>query len=117
MKLNLSGHKNDALEKMGFKFPGTIHLDMEKTMAENSELVLEFLKAQGVDSQTRLTIAMPGHSELNAAVLVAAHGLTGTFPIVVPLRRTDAGFAPGESFDLQAFRNNVARTGRDVVTL
>jgi len=110
VKLNLSGHANSDLDAMGFIFPGALHVDLADPDLFNK--VVAFLRPL-VNSGDIVHIAPPGLSPLAIMVVTAIHGLTGTFPHLVPLIRSDAGFVPGNSIDLQSIRNDVARTSRD----
>lgn len=116
MRINLSGHKNDSLEELGFEFPGTIQMDMEKSYQENLVSITRFLVNLGLQSNTTVTIALPGMSVLSSMVIVALHGITGQFPNIVTLiRSTDGQFVVGEQVDLQALRNDVCRNNREQI--
>ena len=110
IKLNLSGHENEALSKMGFLFPGALHVDLADPELGNK--IVNFLKECGLHSGSVVTIAVPGLSPLAVLIVTAIHGMTGTFPSVVPLIRSKEGFTPGEQVSLQDFRNEIARTSR-----
>lgn len=118
-KLNLSGHFNKSLDEQGFEFHGTVQIDPEKPFGENLEAVTKYLQSLGVESNTVVTVAVPGMSVLATMVLVALHGLTGNFPIIATLvREANGEFVCKEQADLQTLRNNVSRNLREkVVTL
>ena len=80
MKINLSGHFNQSLEEVGFSFPGTLQMNMSASYADNLRNVIAFLVAQGIKSDTVVTVALPGMNALASMVIVALHGLTGQFP-------------------------------------
>lgn len=109
VKVNLSGHKNFALEQMGFIFPGALHVDLADPQLP--EKVAGFLgEIPGLDGSEPVTIALPGLAPLSAVVLTVLHGMTGQFPIVQPLvRGEDGAFVPGPVMDLQGVRNGLAR--------
>lgn len=116
MKLNLSGHKNNSLEELGFEFPGTIQMDMEKSYEENLNSITRFLVNFGLQSNTTVTIALPGMSILASMTIIALHGITGQFPNIVTLIRNNEGqFVFGEEVDLQTLRNQVCRNNRENV--
>lgn len=116
LKLNFSGHFNADLDSKGFVFPGTIQINPEKSFQENLESVTNFLKSQGVKSDSIVTVALPGMSVLATIVTVALHGLTGTFPQIAPLIRSESGeFVNKEVVDLQTMRNHVCRNMREEV--
>ena len=116
MKINLSGHKNDSLAELGFEFPGTIQMDMEKSYQENLVSITKFLVNLGLQSNTTVTIALPGMSILASMVIVSLHGITGQFPNIVTLIRNNEGqFVFGEEVDLQTLRNDVCRSNREQV--
>lgn len=110
IKLNLSGHQNDALEAQGFIFPGALQVDLADEQLPQK--VADFLRPY-VGSGDVVTYAPPGLSALAAIVQAALHGLSGSFPQLQILERGEDGFVPGVKHDLQDFRNNVARAGRD----
>lgn len=113
VKLNLSGHANAALEAAGFAFPGVLHVDPADPSLPQK--VTAFL-APLVSSGDVVTVALPGMTQLAALVLAVIHGLSGQFPTVQPLVRAEDGqFAPGPTTDLQALRNDVARSNRQQV--
>ena len=109
VKLNLSGHENEHLEKMGFEYPGAIQIDLEDHNWQQK--VLTFIKPF-VNSGDVVELVPPALGPLTVVVVTALHGLTGTFPKVVALKRSEQGFVPCEPFDLQDFRNNACRTSR-----
>jgi len=115
VKLNLSGHANPELDKLGFVFPGVLHVDLADP--ELTVKLTNFL-APLMGSGDQVVVALPGLAPLAALVLVIIHGLTGTFPVIQPLVRGQSGFTPGPQIDLQTLRNDVARTARkDVIVL
>jgi hypothetical protein len=108
MKLNLSGHFNKTLEGQGFIFPGALHVDLQDPQLP--EKVANFLgQIEGLDGSEPVIVALPGLAPLAAIVLAVIHGMTGNFPIVQPLVRTDEGFVPGSVMDLQGIRNDLVR--------
>jgi hypothetical protein len=110
VKLNLSGHENVELKAMGFIYPGSLHVDLGDT--ELFDKVTEFLN-QYVTSGDQVIIATPGLAPLACVIITSIHGLTGTFPSVQTLIRTEeAGFVPGQVIKLQDLRNGVARKTR-----
>ena len=115
VKLNLSGHANPELDKLGFVFPGVLHVDLADP--ELTVKLTNFL-APLMGSGDQVVVALPGLAPLAALVLVIIHGLTGNFPTIQPLVRGESGFVPGPQIDLQTLRNDVARTARkDVIVL
>lgn len=110
VKINLSGHKNEILESKGYIFPGVLNVDLRDP--ELPQKVCDFLSPL-VNSGDTIHVVLPGLSPLASLVLVALHGLTGHFPLVVSLIKSESGdFVPNEGFDLQVYRNNVARNAR-----
>ena len=115
IKLNLSGHANEHLDQLGFLFPGVLHVDLADP--ELATKLTNFLSPL-MTSGDQVVVALPGLSPLAALTITIIHGLTGTFPIIQPLIRSDLGFVPGPQVDLQSLRNDVARVSRkDVVVL
>jgi len=110
VKLNLSGHKNSALDEMGFVFPGVMHVDLADPQLPQK--VAAFLgKIPGLDGSSPVVVALPGLSGLSAIILSVLHGMTGQFPMVQPLvRGEDGAFVPGPIMDLQGVRNDLARS-------
>lgn len=118
LKLNLSGHFNQALADMGYSFPGTLHVDAKQSCETTVSKLTDMLVGMGVGSGTVLHLAVPGMSALATQMLVAIHGLTGVFPFVAFLTRNEDGtFGVSEVCDMQAMRNNVSRTKRDIISL
>jgi len=115
IKLNLSGHVNAELEAMGFTFPGVLHVDLSDP--ELATKLTNFLSPL-MNSGDQVVIALPGLSPLAALVLTIIHGLTGSFPVIQTLIRSDSGFIPGPQVDLQTLRNDIARASRkDIIVL
>jgi len=115
IKLNLSGHANEHLDQMGFAFPGTLHVDLSDP--ELGQKLTNFLSPL-MGSGDHVVVALPGLAPLAALVITIIHGLTGTFPTVQPLIRSDSVFVPGPQIDLQSLRNDIARASRkDVIIL
>ena len=112
VKLNLSGHKNALLEEQGFIFPGSLQVDLAD--AKLPEKVTEFLRPL-VSSEDIVVIAAPGLAPLALIVTAVIHGLTGSFPVIVPPIRGEDGFKPGAQLSLQEVRNDVARKAREDV--
>lgn len=119
MKINLSGHENQALKEQGFVFPGTIQVDLAQDSLQLITKLVELLKGLGVKTDSVVTLALPGLSGLAMAVVIACHGLTGNFPYIQPLvRQTDGTFQPSvEVWDSEKLRNNVTRTMRDNIII
>lgn len=115
IKLNLTGHQNNALEEMGFHFPGAIQINIEKPFKENLENITDFLKGLGVNSSSRVYLAPPGMTYLNMLVFIAIHGLTGSFPVILTFKMTSSGkFIPNETdLDLQKMRSYIVRQKRE----
>jgi len=106
VKLNLSGHKNQALEDEGFE---TIILHVDLADENLSTKVAELLSTK-VDSSSTVLLALPGLAPLASLVIALLHGLTGSFPFIQTLiRQGDGSFSPGPILDLQEVRNGVAR--------
>jgi hypothetical protein len=115
IKLNLSGHVNAELEAMGFTFPGVLHVDLSDP--ELATKLTNFLSPL-MNSGDQVVVALPGLSPLAALVLTIIHGLTGSFPVIQTLIRSDSGFIPGPQVDLQTLRNDIARASRkDIIIL
>jgi hypothetical protein len=115
VKLNLSGHANEHLDQMEFVFPGVLHVDLADP--ELTVKLTNFL-APLMGSGDQVVVALPGLSPLAALVLTIIHGLTGSFPVIQTLIRSDSGFIPGPQVDLQTLRNDIARASRkDIIVL
>jgi hypothetical protein len=113
VKLNMSGHLNQHLDAMGFTNPGA--LDVNLADPELPEKVVEFIRPL-VGSGDVVTVALPGLAPLATLVLVAIHGLSGSFPTMQPLiNKGTEGFVPAPPVDLQSLRNKTARTAREGV--
>lgn len=109
VKLNLSGYQDQKLDKLGYIFVGSIHVDLSDK--ELPQKIVELLSSY-ISFGDRVQCVLPGWpglATLAVIVTVAIHGITGTFPICVPMLRSTKGFKPGKLLDLQDFRNNVAR--------
>jgi len=111
VKLNLSGHENAKLAEQGFLFPGALHVDLADPELPNK--VNDFLSPL-VSSGDTVILALPGLAYLSAIVIATIHGLSGHFPQIQALVRTDEGFVPNPlgPLGLQDFRNDVARASR-----
>lgn len=107
IKLNLSGHQNSLLEKQGYIFPGSLQVDLSDK--ELPQKIVAFL-ANYITSGDVVVCVLPGLAPLAAITLASIHGISGTFPSIVAMIRTESGFEPGEALNLQDFRNNVARS-------
>jgi len=115
VKLNLSGHANAELDKLGFVFPGVLHVDLSDPGLTTK--LTNFLSPL-MNSGDQVVVALPGLSPLAALVLTIIHGLTGSFPVIQTLIRSDSGFIPGPQVDLQTLRNDIARASRkDIIVL
>ena len=113
---NLSGHRNETLDELGYEFPGVVQVNPEAPLNETAALYLGWLVTLGITSGDTVTVVLPGMSGLAGIAMAAIHGLTGTFPSVTTMvRQKDGSFKPSIDLDLQAFRNNVARTHRDSI--
>lgn len=110
IKLNLSGHQNAALAEMGFDFPGNLHVDLsDPKLAEKLTAFLTPLMGSG----DTVHLAAPGLAPLAVLTITIIHGLTGHFPVLVPLVRGKEGFVPAEPIRLEDIRNDVARVTRE----
>lgn len=114
VKLNLSGHKNESLDQLGFLDVGAIHVNLaDKELPKKVEKFL----AEHIESKDTVEIALPGLSMLTALMITSIHGITGQFPVVVTLvRQENKTYAAGESIDLQKVRDNM-RVARGAVVL
>jgi hypothetical protein len=118
IKINLSGHDNQALTDQGFIFPGALHCNLSDP--DVAQKVATWVADIGISSGDTVTIAAPGLAPLALMVAATIHGLTGTFPFIQPLvRDTDGAFVPGPVIDLQGLRNDVVRKlhRQDIVEL
>jgi hypothetical protein len=78
-----------------------------------SDKVRDFIIDLGVNSEDVVHIAPPGLAPLALIVSSVIHGITGQFPYVIMLKRTDEGFIPiNPLLDLQEVRNNSVRPNR-----
>jgi len=109
VKINLSGHANPELERLGFLFPGAIQVDLADP--ELAQKLVNFLRPH-ISSADVVIVALPGLAPLAALTVAVIHGLSGTFPTIQPLIRGESGFVPGPCQDLQELRNSVARQSR-----
>ncbi len=116
VKLNLSGHKNDLLDQMGFIFPGTLQVtDINDPLLP--EKITELLKPL-VDSGDTVVLVPPGFAPLASIVLAIVHGLTGHFPQIICLVKDPSGsFIPSKKINLQDIRNNVRVSRDNVISL
>ncbi|MEI7556914.1 CRISPR-associated protein Csx15 [Candidatus Chlorohelix sp.] len=93
-----------------------VHLDLEKPMAAQVDVVLENLgiSLQSLQQQSVLII-LPGFSPLAAYLLTVFHGILGYFPSIAILKpdldSVITDFKLAEILNLQALRNN-ARSKR-----
>lgn len=118
IKINLSGHDNQTLTDLGFKFVGALHVDLSQP--DVSQKVATFVAGLNIGSGDTVYLAAPGLAPLALMVAATIHGLCGTFPFIQPLvRQADGTFQPGPIVDLQGLRNDIARSGhrQDVVVL
>lgn len=109
VKLNLSGHQNTHLEEMGFD-THILHVDLADADLPNK--VVAFLKPL-INSGDTVYVCLPGLAPLASIVLVAIHGLSGHFPVMIPLVRGADGFSPATPVHLQDVRNKIGRTARE----
>ena len=112
IKLNLSGHQNKSLADQGFVMPAILHVDLSDPQLFDK--LVDFLRSDcGVESDSVVTVALPGLAPLAVFVVTAIHGLTGHFPTIVPLVCSEeGGFSPVNPVPLQVLRNDVARASR-----
>jgi len=117
IKINLSGHANQALTDAGYIFPGVLHVD--PTNPGNAvDTLINVFRDLGINSGTTVHIAVPGMSTLAVLTMSVLHGLTGQFPFITYLvRNQDGSFGIGGDLDLQSIRNDVTRLNRDGVIL
>lgn len=117
IKINLSGHANQALTDAGYIFPGVLHVD--PTNPGNAvDTLISVFRDLGIGSGTTVHIAVPGMSTLAVLTVSVLHGLTGQLPFVTYLvRNQDGTFGIGGNIDLQSVRNDSARVSRDGVIL
>ena len=114
-KLNLSGHDNDDLAAMDFV---TFKLQVDLSDPKLQDKTLKFLVDQvGLSSDDTVTLAAPGLAPLAILLIAQIHGLTGSFPTVVPLVRGSDGFTPGTALDLQSIRMNARMDRSDLTVL
>jgi len=117
VRINLSGHANQALDDAGYIFPGVLHVDPTNPGTAVDTLIRVF-RDLGVGSGTTVHVAVPGMSSLAVLAVSVLHGLTGQFPFVTYLvRNQDGSFGIGGDLDLQSTRNDVARVSRDGVII
>lgn len=115
VKLNLSGHKNEDLEKLGFIFPGVLHVNLEDI--ELPYKVTTILK-EYINSGDTVEVVVPGLAPLACITLTVIHGLSGTFPKLVPLIRVpEENYVVGKALDLHSIRNEIARSNRKEVVI
>ena len=116
VKLNLSGHRNPALDQAGFLWPGCLQVDLADP--ELPQKISRFL-ANYIDSGDRVTVALPGLSALSALILASILGLSGQLPSLQTLLRDDQGnFGLGPVHDLNQLRTQTARQNRsDIIHL
>ena len=110
VKLNLSGHENQALLRLGFMKPPTVQVDLNDP--DLPQKLVAFLE-QYLTSGDVAHVVFPGLAPLSRLMLVAIHGLTGTFPLEIRLVNGPTGFVPNLGTDLQQFRNWTCRVARD----
>lgn len=116
LKLNLSGHRNPALEQAGFLWLGCLQVDLGDP--ELPQKISSFL-AEYVDSGDRVTVALPGLSALSALIIASILGLSGQLPSIQTILRDEQGeFGLGPVHDLNQLRTQVARRHRsDIIHL
>ena len=106
VKLNFSGHKNEALAELGY-VDISLHVDLADPTLKDR---LAELIAAHVDSGDIVYLVPPGLAAYYGLVLSSLNGINGNFPFqTAMLRQADGGFIPLEPVDLQAHRNEVAR--------
>ena len=112
-KINLCGHKNEALDALGFETYGPLHVDLGDPDLFD-KLVEKVLKDMiGIESGDKVILAPPKLTMLSILLLAAINGLTGNWPDIVGLVNTEEGFVPGQIWKLQELRNKVGRQGRE----
>lgn len=115
VKLNLSGHRDEELEELGFIFPGVLHVNLEDI--ELPYKVTTILK-EYVNSGDTVEVVMPGLAPLACIVLTVIHGLSGTFPKLIPfIRVPEENYVLGKALDLHSIRNEIARSNRKEVII
>jgi len=114
IKINLSGHPNTHLDAMGFINPGTLHVDLNDSELPNK--LINFLKPL-VSDHDQVIVALPGLAPLAALIVTILHGLTGNFPVIQPLVRSDNGFVPADPIDLNTVRQNARCQRTNTVVL
>lgn len=116
IKLNLSGHANKHLDEMGFITPGSLHVDLADPNLP--EKLIKFLGELIPPDGDQVQVVLPGLSPLAALVIAAIHGMTGSFPVVVPMiRQADGSFLPGEGWDLQQIRDAARQSRQGTIVL
>ena len=112
LKINLSGHQNEDLTAKGFRFPGSLQVDLSQD--DIVDRVVAWLDGNiEVGSGDTVIAALPGLPLLRDVCQAWFHGRTGQFAsTVTPIRQPDGTFSFGEPLDLQDLRNRVARSGR-----
>ena len=114
-KLNLSGHDNKNLADQGFT---TFKLQVDLSDPNLQDKTLSFLvNTVGLSSDDTVMLAAPGLAPLAILLVAQIHGLTGSFPTVVPLVRGSDGFTPGTALDLQNIRMNARMDRSDLTVL
>jgi hypothetical protein len=111
IKINF-GHPNDKLKDIGF-IDMPIHADLTQSLDVLSKKISDLIVANFPDivKGGNVSVTLPGASLLVAACLTAIHGLTGNFPVVVPvLRNADGTFNPVDGVDLQKVRTDIRST-------
>lgn len=91
----------------------SVHLDVEKPLAEQVATAIADAGISSEDWQTRgVVVALPGMSVAAGLVLAEVHGRSGSFPRVLHLVRGEDGvFRLGEIVDLMQVRST-ARSSR-----
>jgi len=107
IKLNFS-HPNSKLE--GFT-NHQLHVDLSDVELLNK--LIDYISPLVGDGSEPITIVPPGLAPLSVLVVVAIHGLTGYFPLVVAMKKSDDGFFPLPAVNLQEYRNSCVRISRE----
>ena len=114
-KLNLSGHDNADLASQNFD---TFKLQVDLADPSLQDKTLKFLiDTVGLKSDDTVIMAAPGLAPLAILIVTQVHGITGSFPTLVPLVRGSDGFTPGNPMDLQSVRMSARMDRADVTVL
>jgi len=113
VRLNLSGHPNQALTQQGFvDLPLQVDLTDPALPGRLTQLL-----ANHIGDDADVVVALPGLAPLAALVLAIVHGLTGSFPRVQTLVRDGAVWIPGPILDLNQVRTQARTTRPGIIAL